>query len=119
MNGVISRRDVVIVVASVLIGGGMWNQTPSTLFPDHPSVGCLKVLIPRVIVFMNIWVSCSEELSSMCSGFGPAETHVCFQCSDPVWSSFSWLRVSGPQPEPHELFQGAAALFSLFSFLLN
>ncbi|GJU93687.1 hypothetical protein Tco_1318443 [Tanacetum coccineum] len=78
-----------IVVASVLIGGGV---TSDDGLVDETSVkgeitggvdaitGGVDVhLMTWIRTFMNLWVERSEKSSSMCRRVGPAETHVIFQ----------------------------------------
>ncbi|GJX74670.1 hypothetical protein Tco_0313265 [Tanacetum coccineum] len=82
MSGVISGRDVVIVVASVLIGGGVTCE--DGLGDEKSMTGAITGGVD-VKVIMNLWVGCSEEnSSSMSSAFGPASGHMYFSRA---WSS--------------------------------
>ncbi|GJT11298.1 hypothetical protein Tco_0858340 [Tanacetum coccineum] len=77
MNEVIFGRDVVIVVASVLIGGVMTSD--DGLVDDTSMKGAIT---GGVDVFMNLWVGCTRNSSSMCSGSGPDRAHVLFSGVD-------------------------------------
>ncbi|GJR37118.1 hypothetical protein Tco_1212802 [Tanacetum coccineum] len=81
MNGVISGRDVVIVVASVLIGGGVSGIRILSNFrsPDHLRLFCHKEIDPKLICYELPESDPSSVYFHAAQGSGPAEPIVLFQ----------------------------------------